>query len=94
MDAIQDVAVAWESITSSVIQNCFINCGFGIEDAVGNEDVQDNSDWVELHGPVDCPSTFDEFIALVLSKNETRPIMSPVCLCPSLIIFELIGRSS
>jgi hypothetical protein len=29
------VAVARESITSSVIQTCFTKCGTGIEDAVG-----------------------------------------------------------
>jgi hypothetical protein len=48
------IAIAWESITSAVIQNCFAKCGFGIEDAVVTEEVdQDNSDWVELQGPVD-----------------------------------------
>jgi hypothetical protein len=42
--------------------NCFAKCGFGIEDvAVTVEDDQDNSNWVELHGHVDCPSKFDEF---------------------------------
>jgi hypothetical protein len=35
MDAMRGVAVARESITSSVIQNCFTKCGTGIEDAVG-----------------------------------------------------------
>jgi hypothetical protein len=45
MDAMRDVAVAWESISSSVIQNCFTKCGFGIEVAVGTEeDGQHNSD--------------------------------------------------
>jgi hypothetical protein len=53
----------WESITSIVIQNCFSKCGFGIEDAVvTEEDDQNNSDWVELQGHIDCPSNFDEFL--------------------------------
>jgi hypothetical protein len=58
----QGIAVAWESITSTVIQNCFSTCGFGIKDAVTEEDDQDNSDLVELQGHVDCPSNFDEFL--------------------------------
>jgi hypothetical protein len=62
MDAMRGIAVAWESITSTVIQNCFSKCSFGIEDAVVTEDDQDNSDWVELQGHVDCPSNFDEFL--------------------------------
>jgi hypothetical protein len=49
MDAMRGIAVAWEFITFTVIQNCFSKCGFGIEDAVvTEEDDQDNSDWVEL----------------------------------------------
>jgi hypothetical protein len=31
------IAVAWESITLTVIQNYFAKCGFGIEDAVITE---------------------------------------------------------
>jgi hypothetical protein len=61
-DAMRGIAVAWESITSTVIHNCFSKCGFGIEDAVVTEDDQDNSNWVELQGHVDCPSNFDEFL--------------------------------
>jgi hypothetical protein len=42
MDAMRGIAVAWESITSAVIENCFSRCGFGIKDAVvTEEDVQD-----------------------------------------------------
>jgi hypothetical protein len=63
MDAMRGIAVARKSITSTVIQNCFSKCDFGIEDAiVTEEDDQDNSDWVELQGHVDCPSNFDEFL--------------------------------
>jgi hypothetical protein len=63
MDAMRGVAVAWEFITSSVIQNCVTKCSFGIEDAIGTEEHdQDNSDWVELQDHVHCPSTFDQFI--------------------------------
>jgi hypothetical protein len=52
----------WESITSTVIQNCFSKCGFGIEDAVvTEEDDQDNSDWVELQGHVIAPATLMSF---------------------------------
>jgi hypothetical protein len=70
MDSMQGIAVAWESITSTVIQNCFSKYGFGIEDAVvAEEDDQDNSDWVELQGHVDFPSNFDEF----LNVNQLIP---------------------
>jgi hypothetical protein len=63
MDAMRGITVAWDSITSTVIQNCFSKCGFGIEDAVvTTEDDQDNSNWVELQGQVDFPSNFDEFL--------------------------------
>jgi hypothetical protein len=59
MDAMRGIAVAWESVTSTVIQKCFSKCGFGIEDAVvTEEDDQDNSGRVELQGHVDCPSNF------------------------------------
>jgi hypothetical protein len=58
----QGIAVARESITSTVTQNCFVKCGFGIKYAIiTEEDDQDNSDWVELQGYVDCPSNFDDF---------------------------------
>jgi hypothetical protein len=57
------IAVAWQSITSTVIQNCFAECSFGIEDAVvTEEDDQGSSDWVELQGHADCPSNSDEFL--------------------------------
>jgi hypothetical protein len=57
------VAVTLEFITSSVIQNCFTECSFGIQDAVGTEeDNQDSSDWVELQSHVDYPSIFDDFL--------------------------------
>jgi hypothetical protein len=73
MDAMRGVAAEWESITS-VIQNCFTECGFGIEDAVGTEeDDQDNSDWVELQGHVDCPSTSDKYLnvdQLILTTED------------------------
>jgi hypothetical protein len=60
MDAMRGIAVAWESITTTVVQNCFSKCGFGIKDAVvTEEDDHDNSDWVELQGHADCPSNFD-----------------------------------
>jgi hypothetical protein len=62
MDAMRSVAVAWESITSSVFQNCFTKCGSGTENAVGNEDDQDNRHWAELQGHVDCPNTFGKFL--------------------------------
>jgi hypothetical protein len=62
MDAMQGIAVAWESVTSTVIQNYFSKCGFGIEDAVvTQEDDQDNSNWVKLQSHADCPSNSDEF---------------------------------
>jgi hypothetical protein len=61
-DAMRGIAVVWESIISTVIQNCFSKCGLGIKDTVvTEEDDQDNSDWVELQGHVDFPSNFDEF---------------------------------
>jgi hypothetical protein len=63
MDAMQGIAIAWESITSTVIQNYFSKYGFGIKNAVVTEkDDKDNSDWVELQGHVDCPSNYDEFL--------------------------------
>jgi hypothetical protein len=62
MDVMQGVAVARDYITSSAIQNCFTKCRFGIEDAVGTEDDdQDNSDRLELQGHLDFPSKFHEF---------------------------------
>jgi len=45
MDVIWDITAAWESVTSTDIQNCFPICGFGIEDAVDTtEEDHDNSD--------------------------------------------------
>lgn len=66
MDVIWDITAAWESVTSTDIQNCFPICGFGIEDAVDTtEEDHDNSDQVELQGKIDCPSNtiiMDKFI--------------------------------
>jgi hypothetical protein len=57
------IAVAWESIRFTVIQNCFAKYSFSIEDAViTEEDDQDNSNWVVLQGHVDCPRNFNEFL--------------------------------
>lgn len=54
------VAVAWESITSTVIQNCFLKCSFGSADTVQiGEEQQDNNEWVELQ---ECLNSFDDFI--------------------------------
>lgn len=71
-DVMQGI-VAWESNTSTATHKCFSKCSFGIEDAVVTEDDQDNSNWVEMQGHVQCPSNFHEFLnadQLMLTTKE------------------------
>jgi hypothetical protein len=70
------ITVAWEPTISTLIQNCFAKCSFGIEDAT--EDDQHNNILMELQYHLDCPSNYDESLnadQLVPTGNKQK--------CPS-----------
>ena len=56
------VSMAWKSIMPSVIQNCSAKCSFSTGSSVNTSDDEENCEWVELKGPIDCPSNFDKFV--------------------------------
>jgi hypothetical protein len=57
------VAVVWESVMCTITQNCSSKYSFGIKDALDiKEEVQDNCDWMELQGEMNCPSSFEGFV--------------------------------
>lgn len=63
MDSMRGIAVMWESIKSTAIQNYIFKCGFGIKDSVVSEgDDLDKSGWVILQGHIDFPSNFFRFL--------------------------------
>jgi hypothetical protein len=56
---------------STVVQNSFLKCGFSIEDPVDiQEEDQDSSEWVELQGKTDCPSSFEDFKCGQVDPNQ------------------------
>jgi hypothetical protein len=62
LDVMHGVSVAWKSIMPAVIQNCFAKCSFSSGSSVNTSADEENYEWVELKGPIDCPSTFDKFL--------------------------------
>lgn len=64
LEAMRGVSVAWESISDSVIKNCFAKAGFGIVSDVCEETAVDNDvEWAALRDQMECPNTtFDDFI--------------------------------
>ena len=63
--------MAWESIMPAVIQNCFAKCGFGTASSDSTDSDEENCEWVELQGQIDCPSTFEEFLNVDKSVPTT-----------------------
>jgi hypothetical protein len=62
VNAIRSVMVAWRSISSTVICNCFTEEGFGIEKSANEEEEgQDNNDWKQKYRHVVCASEFHNF---------------------------------
>jgi hypothetical protein len=70
VDAMRSASMAWESILTAVIQNCFAKCGFGTASSV-NADDDENCECVELQDHNNCPCTFSEFLNVDKSVPTT-----------------------
>jgi hypothetical protein len=71
LDDTYSVAMSWESIMPVVIKNWFAKYGAGTLSKVSNEEAEENDEWVELQGHLDCPSNFDEFLNVYKSIPTT-----------------------
>lgn len=67
LDATYSVAM---SIIPVVIKNWFAKYGVGTR-KVSKEEAEENDEWVELQGCIDCPSNFYEFLNVYKSIPTT-----------------------
>lgn len=68
LDAMYSVAM---SVIPVVIKNWFAKYGVGTLRKVSNEEAEENDEWVELQGRMDCPSNFYEFLKVHKSIPTT-----------------------
>jgi hypothetical protein len=54
------------------IQNCIPKCGFGALSEVSAEENEENNEWVEFQGHLDCTSNFDKFSNVNKSISTTH----------------------
>lgn len=85
LDAMRNVCVSWEEISSSVIANCFRKAGFGEAMASDEGDAEEDFDWPELTGEVECPTNFRDYIVcddnVIATSDESRAHESGGNLC-------------
>jgi hypothetical protein len=72
LGATYSVAMSWESVIPVVIKNLFAKYGVGPLRKARNEEAEENDEWVELQGHMDCPSNFDEYINVYKSIPTTN----------------------